>query len=122
MEGIFDEFFSASTIFLSLCIILNFIAALFFGLKLLFQKDFEIKKYALILARVIVSFIWMCIFIYIFIMECLGRPVFKCDSFGALYIRPVILLTAVEIAIAQKICWEQYRKTGGYKCQKNIRR
>jgi len=121
MENILvaDIYFNFFSVFLSVSIVLNSIASLYFGTRLLFLKNFETRNCTLIIMKIIVSFFWMCIFSYIFIMECLGKPIFEFNSFGAVYIRPVILLSIVNTAIAQRICWKQNKILGGSKCQKN---
>lgn len=101
-------FFDGMAVFLSINIITWFTWALYYGIKtiVLYRKRKE-KLYFTTYFPLVVSFLFILAFWYIIIIAATGSPAIDNSSFGAVILRPLILLTAVGTAIAQL---EKYRR------------
>ena len=66
----------------------------------------------------ILSGIWTLIFLYILVQTVLGNSPLKSDEFGAIFIRPAILLTSVKTFINRKMEYIRLCIGGNYPCQK----
>ena len=98
---------------MSFAIIINFLASTFYGIKFIANKNFVyFENKFLYWLKTAVSFLWACAFIYIVIKCLLGQPIFDHKSFGAIFLRPLVLLTSVGAAISQKIRYERTIKGG----------
>ena len=99
-------------IILASAIVIFFSISFRFGLKylhLIYKK--KIDKYCWTSVMVtVVSLLWAAVFSYVLIMTILGNSPLAVDAFGALFIRPLIMITAVGSAITQKI---RYLKVAG---------
>lgn len=95
---------------LSFAIVINFLASTFYGIKFIIKKDFNfVENKFLYWLKTIISFLWACTFIYIIIRCVLGNPVLQHNSFGAIFLRPLVLLTSVGTAISQKARYENLK-------------
>ena len=93
---------------LSFAIVINFLVATFYGIKFIAKKDFNfVENKFLYCLKTFVSFLWACAFAYIIIKCISGEPVIQHNSFGAIFLRPLVLLTSVGTAISQRIRYER---------------
>ena len=65
----------------------------------------------------VISAIWVVIFLVIFVSIVIDKPVLKPDEFGAIFIRPAILLTSVKIYITGRMEYIKQCRGGDYPCR-----
>lgn len=103
-----EEFFNIMAIFLSINIVFWFSWAIYFNIKrILLYKKITGKVFFTTYFNLIISCLFVIAFMYIIIATALKEPIIDNSSFGAVFIRPLILLEAVGTAINEK---EKYRR------------
>lgn len=101
-------FFDVMAIFLAVNIIFWFMGALYYGVKIIFLfRKRKQKLFFMTLFPLIVSLLFIFAFLYIIICSAIGTNIIDNSSFGAIVIRPLILMTAVGTATGRL---EQYRR------------
>jgi hypothetical protein len=73
----------------------------------------------LFIANAIISFLWILVFLYVCFRCFTGNPVLDHSGFGAMFIRPLIMLSSAGTAITQQIKFDKAKYYGGVKCQKS---
>jgi len=100
----------AMGIILSINIIFWFSLAIYYNIKrILFYKRTTGVVFFTTYFNSIVSFLFVIIFLYIAITTIMGQGIIDNASFGAVVVRPVILLEAVGTAINEM---EKFRRRG----------
>lgn len=96
-------FFDILGLILSIAIVLFFTVAFWYNCKYLILSKTKGKYDSIFLVITTVSLIWIILFSYIIVQTFNGIYVIDNSSFGAIFIRPIILMTSVGTAISSKI-------------------
>jgi len=107
---------------LSPFIIINSVIIAYYSLKYITCKTFKTGYDWIAWILFFVGIAWATIFSYIFYKDIIGEPVFLHNSFGALYIRPIILFNTVALAVSQKLRYNKLIIYGGTKWDKKLRK
>lgn len=99
-------------------IIVYFGLAFYFGIKYFMLTKLKKKYDWIFMMCTVISLCWVLMFSYINIESLFGRPPVVYESFGALFIRPLILLTGVGTAILLRIKYIEEKCGGIAPCQK----
>lgn len=106
--GCSEAVYNAIGIILSINIIFWFSLAIYYNIKrILFYKRTTGAVFFTTYFNSIVSLLFVIIFLYIAITTIMGQGIIDNASFGAIVVRPLILLEAVGTAINEK---EKYRR------------
>jgi len=102
-------------IFMSAAIIILFSMSFVYGI--LYQKKKKLKMLETWVHVYItfVSFLWILIFSYVLFKDIIGVPILYPCSFGGMFIRPVILMTATGTMISQRTRYNIVKKYFGDK-------
>ena len=92
---------------LSILIIFHFLLSLYYGTRMIIIKKTNRFGWCPEMLVTYNSILWIFLFIYVLYSDLNGNPVVDNSSFGAVFIRPVILITSVITAILQR---RRYKK------------
>lgn len=99
-------------------IIIYFSLASFYGIRYFLITRLKKKYDWIFMMCTVISILWVLMFLYINFESVLGRPPVVYESFGALFIRPLILLTGVGTAILLRIKYIEEKCGGIAPCQR----
>jgi hypothetical protein len=116
------QFFSNTTqvimMIISFFIIFFSIQSAYYGVRYFCTPYSKLSNYRWLYIMVTgVSIMWALVFSYISIMTGLGKPPLAPDEFGALFIRPTILITVVVMSICQRLRYIEANHGEIPKCQ-----
>lgn len=117
-----EQFISSSSqiigMILSFFIIFFSIESTYYGIKYMLTPSSTKSNYRWIFMMITLSSIlWAVLFSYISIMTGLGHSPVEPDQFGAMFIRPLILITVVLISICQRLRYIEVNHGEIPKCQ-----
>lgn len=99
--------FNVVALLQSALIIFHFSISTYYGIKMIIVKKENRYGWCPEMVVTFESFLWVILFMYISTSTITGNPLINNASFGAVVVRPMILLTSVITAILQR---RRYRR------------
>ena len=98
----FETFYDSIAVILSFIIIFHFIMSSYYGIKMILLKNKNKFGWCPEMLVTYESIAWVGLFSYILYNTFNNNPLIDNSSFGAVFIRPMILVTSIITAILQK--------------------